>query len=235
MVMVVAVATVTRDTATSLPVSINPGLFVTDSLLDLSMEQALDRNLRPPRDPPTSNKVGLRKTMPGLVELVGAYAAQRHTSRAVVTFGLSDYATTWLESLVVPFSESLTDLRNACKEGGNLDLLRLLNKDDFACGDWPEYGKNGTTTVIVQDGVKGRLGRLSDSIGLSQGALIQYGLAWSWTNSEVSDAIGTVNRCLVPQLSRFKEMVLYTSLQVDILWKLLQSRDGRPHVADVNP
>ncbi len=198
-------------------------LSSTEELLEMTMEQALRRANKPPREAAAENKVGMRRVLPELVETLGAYSARYHLSRATITFNLVDYGMLWVESLASPYHDLITDLRAECADTGNLDLLALLDKAEFACFSWKDYGPNGTT-ITVPDGIKGRAGRIADDFGIAANAVVQYALAWAWTRSDRQDSKGTVERTFVPQLLKFQELVTFGIHQAEGVTTLLEQR-----------
>ncbi len=142
----------------------------TDELLEMSMEEALRRANKPPKDPTAGFKIGFRRVLPELMETLGAYAARYRMSRASLTFNLVDYGMVWIESLASPYHDLITDLRSDCADAGCLDLLALLNKEPFACYSWMDYGPHGTT-ITVPEGVKGRAGRVGEDFGIPASAV----------------------------------------------------------------
>ncbi len=208
------------DTGSNRSVSINPGFFVDSSILDLTMEQAISRMFSPPKDPPTSNRISFRRVLPSLMETIGSYAARKHLTRARITFNLSDYGIAWVESIVGCQDLSFGELSGDCANAGRLDLLELMNKSGFLKFGWPEYSNNGTT-IVVPNSVKGRASVVADTIGVDAGAIMQVGLAWAWTRSEMRDSCGTVEKVFVPVVNRFRELADYNRDQMLIIRKLL--------------
>ncbi len=193
-------------------------------LADITLEDALRRREIPPKDPGSSNKLGGRMFIPGLMDALGVYATLHHMSRAMITYNLSWPAMAWIQRQV-DFLPEIVELSAQCDATGNTDLLYLFNKDMFVCRNWIPYGgQSGQTTIVVREDAKNVASSLAPSLGVSSCALMQIGMVAIWSRSSTSQSSGTVDRFFRPVLARWAEAVLYTREQLKLIRGLLEQR-----------